>query len=113
MSSDEAALGRRRCRSVILFRCGMTRSEVAIALGVAPALTVGIAPGVGEASRRAGLRGRCISQSTGSFLWFGVRGALRGSQMSAQRRRFIVAPKYAHSLQLGHDRADEIGKRVR
>ena len=41
------------------------------------------------------------------------RRALRGSQMSAQRRRFILAAKYAHSLQLGHNRADEIGKRVR
>ena len=45
--------------------------------------------------------------------WFGVHRALPGSQMSAQRRRFILAPKHAHSLQLRHDRVDKIGKRVR
>jgi hypothetical protein len=45
--------------------------------------------------------------------WFGVHRALPGSQVSTQRRRFILAPKHAHSLQLRHDRVDEIGKRVR
>jgi hypothetical protein len=43
----------------------------------------------------------------------GVRRALPGLQMSAQGRRFILAPKHAHSLQLRHDRADKIRKRVR